>query len=100
MARKTERIFASAPLDGTDSVTTAMSFQHAIVNLGMQGHQAKRIVLFDTLEVSIERSTMDERTIMDALSKTVQTFASIEVSAEAVSIEDIRAEVSETEEDE
>lgn len=100
MARKTERIFASAPLNGTDAVTTATSLQEAIVNLGVQGQRAKRVVLFDTLEVSIERSTMDERTIMDALPKTVQTFASVEVSAEAVSIEDIRAEVSETQEDE
>jgi hypothetical protein len=81
-------------------VSTATSLQEAIVNLGLVGQRAKRVVLFDTLEVSIERSTMDERTIMDALSQTVQTFASIEVSAEAVSIEDIRAEVSETQEDE
>ena len=97
MDRKTERIYASAPLDGTTAMTTSQSLTDAIIALGKEGQRLERIVLFDTLEVSVERATADDRTIMEALTRTSQTFVSIEVSAEAVSLAEIQAEVSETE---
>ena len=84
MARKTERLYASAPLVATDRVETSMSFNLALVNLHALGAKENREVLFDTLEVEIVRHYVDTRELTSLHERRVPTITSITVSAEAV----------------
>lgn len=85
MERKTERLYATATLNGETALTAAASLHEAILNLAKRGDSEGRLVLFDTLDVTIERRTVDDRTFADH-SKT-QSYVSIEVSAEAVKLD-------------
>jgi hypothetical protein len=84
--RKTERLYVSAPLDGTTDISAAESFSMAISNLVVAGQESGREVLFDTLEVTIDRETVDDGTTWDRINRqsTISTFATITASAEAV----------------
>lgn len=91
MARKTERLFASASLVGDDKGHAAMSFATALTNLEVEAKKQGREVLFDTLEVGIERDVRDERTITGG-HLNVSTYAIITVSAEAVKVSETTTE--------
>jgi len=84
MGRKTERLYASAPLIGNDMDRTSMSFNLALVNLQVLGAKENREVLFDTLEVEIVRHYVDTRELTSLHERRVPTITSITVSAEAV----------------
>jgi hypothetical protein len=86
MGRKTTRIYASATLNGDTALTVAASLHEAVLNLGKEADREKRLALFDTLDISIERSSVDERTMADVLTNThrIETWAIIQVSCEAV----------------
>lgn len=86
MGRKTERLYATATLNGETALTAAASLHEAILNLAKRGDSEGRLVLFDTLDVAIERRTVDDRTFFADHSK-VQSYVSIEVSAEAVKLD-------------
>lgn len=81
MSRKTERIFATSSLDGETHITAGASLGHALTLLQEEGERQGREVLFDTLEVSIEREEIDDFTYD---SRTRAVFPTIVVSAEAV----------------
>lgn len=83
--RKTERLYATATLNGETALTAAASLHEAILNLAKRGESEGRLVLFDTLDVTIERRTVDDRSWAD--SSRVQSYVSIEVSAEAVKLD-------------
>jgi hypothetical protein len=80
MARKTERLYGSAPLDGDNLGTSVKSFAAALNDLEVGAAKQNRDVLYDTLEVELDK--IEERTIMSAHSTLVATV--INVSAEAV----------------
>lgn len=82
MARKTERLYASAPLNGDSMGLAQLSFGTALSLLRVKGADEGREVLFDTLEVEIERNTVDVSSIAD--SGRASTYVTITVSAEAV----------------
>jgi hypothetical protein len=84
MARKTERLYASFPLQGADSESAALSLKGAIVELEKEGKHQGREILYDTLDVAIERTVSDVRTLMDAGPNLSSAYTNIQVSAEAV----------------
>jgi len=84
MGRKTERLYASAPLVARDRAETSMSFNLALVNLQALGAKENREVLFDTLEVEIVREYRDTRELTSLHERRVPTITSITLSAEAV----------------
>jgi hypothetical protein len=96
--RRTERLHASAILNGDTALTAAASLHEAVLNLASVGDREDRLVLFDTLDVSIERGGVDDRTFSE-LSSIVATRIVINVSAEAVKLGSLSnlAPVSETE---
>lgn len=77
---KTERMYASAELDGASSASASSSVVEAIANLVVEGEKHKRDLLWDTLEVSIETDQIDMRTFA-SLSTPTQTYRYIQVSA-------------------
>jgi len=81
--RKTERLYASASLDGDGRASVMRSLEEALASLELKASSEDREVLFDTLDISIERTKFDDRTFLDALSDTYVTYAEIAVSAEA-----------------
>lgn len=85
MARKTERLYASAGLDGENKLSAAASFALALDNLAIAARAEGREVLFDTLGVKIESTVIDNRVLSDA-SPSRETYATITVSAEAVRV--------------
>lgn len=84
MTKKTERLYASAGLVGETAASALESVRLAFAVLETDAKRNGREVLFDTLELSIERVTDDVRTLTDVASSKVSTFTSIVVSAEAV----------------
>ena len=83
--RKTERLCASVYLDGETKASAGKSFATALDNLENEARIQRREVLFDTLNVSIERYQTDNRTLMGNRSEAF-TRAEITVSAEAVKL--------------
>lgn len=89
MTRKTERLYASTNLQGDDWVTASHSIALALQNLANDALVKGREALFDTLEVQIERTQVDQRSFGEPTM--IDGYATITVSAEAV-----RLPVSET----
>jgi len=83
MTRKTIRMFASYPLDGTTIESTATSFAAALSQLEQNALRMDREVLYDTLEVEIERGQVEDISFSDASTQRVITTVSIVVGAEA-----------------
>lgn len=81
--RKTEALSASATLDGNSLNEAVASFTQALVNLENRGFQTNREVLYDTLEVSIERDFQETSSIVGPSTRE-PTFIQINVSAQAV----------------
>jgi hypothetical protein len=86
MPKRTVRLYAGAILNGDTALTVAASLHEAILNLGKEADAEKRLALFDTLDISIERSYVDDRTFADVLfgAKRTEGYAQITVSCEAV----------------
>lgn len=83
MTRKTQRVYASAQLNGTSEISTGQSLLKAIDNLSIEGSRQGREILFDTLDISIDREAVDDRTLMGAGSR-ISANTTIQVSAEGV----------------
>jgi len=83
MTRKTIRMFASYPLDGTTIESTAASFSAALSQLEQNALRMDREVLYDTLEVEIERSQVEDISFSDVSTHRVISTVSIVVGAEA-----------------
>lgn len=79
---KTERMYASALLDGETKLAAAASFALALDNLDSIAAAEGREALFDTLEVSIERTKISLGTIVEP--GLASGYTTITVSAEAV----------------
>lgn len=86
MPKRTTRLYASSLLNGDTALTVAASLHEAILNLGKEADHEKRLALFDTLDISIERNSVDDVTFADVLHGTrrTETWATIQVSCEAV----------------
>lgn len=83
MTRKTVRLYASNGLVGNTLASATASFAQALANLEAAGKREGREVLFDTLNVEIERSSVETSTI-GGESTVEATFTTINVDAEAV----------------
>lgn len=82
--RKTERLYTSYPLEADTLADTQTSFAMALIELEKKAHAEDREPLYDTLAVDIERTTADDRTLMEMVANTFQTYVTINVSAECV----------------
>ena len=82
---KTERIYASATLNGDDVEHAIGSFSIALHALRAEGVMQKREVLFDTLEAEIESN--EDTIVQYRTERTVIVSKSITVSAEAVRLD-------------
>lgn len=81
--RKTERVYGRASLDGDDLATASSSLHMALSDLANNADVDDRDVLFDTLEIEIERDVVSEYTIASAL-PSITINAIITVHAQAV----------------
>lgn len=81
---KTERMYASTTLDGTDATTALGSFRTAQNKLSNDADRAGRELLWDTLQVEVQDYIVDDRTFADVLARVVSTENVIIVSAMAV----------------
>jgi len=81
--KKTVTLYASSNLNGDRVEDAVESFKAALIALENAGVQTGRVVLFDTLEVSIDRDTVDDRSFGQS-SGPVETVSTITVQALAV----------------
>lgn len=79
--RKTKRIFEAADFSGSDFSDAIGSVNNALALLRDRGLREGREVLYDTLEVTIERDVVDASTLEQPA---IENIVTIVVSAEAV----------------
>lgn len=84
MSRVTGTLTASADLDGTSAETTKMSFSVALERLQANAKAEGRVVLFDTLNITMERNTAERSTLVGE--KTIEEYTFIVVSAQATKL--------------
>lgn len=85
MTRKTETLYASEILDGSDFESALKSFEEALRSLEQESALEQREVLYDTLEASIERIT-ESNVWLSARPTRESTYSIINVSASAVKL--------------
>jgi hypothetical protein len=83
MTRKTEIVSATSELDGDDAKAVVASFALAVESLEHEAIKQDREILFDTLEVSIERDFMEDRSLA-GYQNTVSVFMAIQLRAQGV----------------
>lgn len=77
-------MYASAELLGNTQRTAAHSFTTVLESLDLAAQEAKREVLYDTLEVSVERRVVDDITLSSDNIRSFTGYTIIAVSAECV----------------
>ena len=77
---KTERVSITSGLDGETKATALASITQAIDSLDGEGDKQGRTLLWDTLELKVETSYSDQRTLMHFGANLVQTHTDITVS--------------------
>lgn len=80
--KKTVTLTGTSVLDGESLNTAVDSFKKALIALENESVRANRTILWDTLEVSIERETMSDQSISGAT--VVEDYVTIDVRALAV----------------
>ena len=77
---KTERIYATAPFDGEADETALKSISTAMEMLAIRADIHERDLLWDTLDIGIDRSEVDDRTFDQVTAGRIQV-TTVEVSA-------------------
>lgn len=83
MRRKTDLVTGTAQLDGDNIATALGSVENALVELAKRAQGQGREVLWDTLELGVERE-QEDTSYIDAEVANVATWTTITASALAV----------------
>lgn len=81
--KKTVTLAGASTLDGESLNTAVDSFKNALIALENESVRANRTILWDTLEVAIDRQVVEERTISSD-APLVEDYITIDVRALAV----------------
>ena len=82
MAKKTETLSVTGSLDGSTLRSAVESFTITLIALENEGVRTGRVILYDTLEVSIERELFNDQTVGGETA--VDSYTTIQMRALAV----------------